>query len=112
MWSDGDVHVIVWTYRVAASQRSEFERAYGPTGDWAALFGRHEAYRGTELVRGDDGAYVTIDRWQSREDFDEFLRRWGSEYRQLDEALDPLTDAETLVVTGVSIDPPGVPTER
>ena len=43
--------VIVWEFRVQPGQAAGFERAYAPEGDWARLFRRSPAYRGTELLR-------------------------------------------------------------
>jgi hypothetical protein len=41
---------ILWRYRVKPEHRGDFERAYGPDGDWANLFRRHPGYLGTELL--------------------------------------------------------------
>lgn len=94
-------YVAVWRYRVREEHRGEFERAYGPEGDWVALFATGEGYLGSELVRGAAvGEYVTIDRWAASEAYATFLERRGDDYAALDGRLQYLTDDETLVVQG------------
>ena len=44
------MYVILWRFRPVVGQESEFERAYGPSGEWARLFRRDEGYLGTELL--------------------------------------------------------------
>ena len=94
-------YLAVWRYQVRPEHRTEFERAYGPHGDWVALFEVGEGYVGSELVRGSAiGEYVTIDRWASAEAYATFLERWGDDYAALDGQLQYLTDDETLVTQG------------
>jgi hypothetical protein len=49
------MYVILWRFRPVEGRESEFERAYGPSGEWALLFGRDDGYLGTELLRGLQG---------------------------------------------------------
>jgi heme-degrading monooxygenase HmoA len=68
----------------------EFERVYGPNGDWAEFFRRGSGYIGTELLRDVEvpGRYVVIDRWESAEDYNAFAVEHRDEYiRRSDEAL-------------------------
>ncbi len=91
--------VIAWEFRVQSSRAAEFERAYGPEGDWARLFGRSPAYRGTELLRDPDDPerYLTLDRWDDVADFDAFKAGHGDDYHALDLACEPLCAEERLV---------------
>jgi heme-degrading monooxygenase HmoA len=91
--------VIVWEFRVQSSQAAEFERAYGPEGDWARLFRGSPAYRGTELLRAPDDPelYLTLDRWDGASDFEAFKAANGEDYRRLDQACEPLCSEERLV---------------
>jgi heme-degrading monooxygenase HmoA len=86
-------YTYLWEFRVAAGQREEFVRVYGPEGDWAALFRRAGGYLGTLLLH--DGAdaerFVTVDRWQSEADFRAFKATFARQYA----ALDARCDAET-----------------
>lgn len=91
--------MLLWSFDVAPARVADFERLYGPDGDWARLFARSPDYRGTELLRDArrPGHYLTIDRWTSRAAFDAFQREWQAEYAALDRAGAVLTTAETPV---------------
>ena len=90
------MYVILWRFLPLEGRESEFERAYGPSGEWALLFGRGDGYLGTELLRRSDDSreYLTLDRWASRRAYEAFRARWSSEYRRLDERLEELTEEE------------------
>ena len=83
----------VWRYRVHIKDVSDFERAYGPEGDWAKLFGRSSGYEGTRLFRdcSDETVFLTVDSWSDKSDWDLFLGQWKTEYYRLDKALAYLT---------------------
>jgi heme-degrading monooxygenase HmoA len=89
--------VSIWRYRTCEGCEREFERIYGPGGDWAKLFARAPGYLGTELLRGGDGTYVTLDRWQDQASFDAFKGAYGDEYLTLDAACEALTADETAI---------------
>ena len=88
---------ILWTYRVKPEAQAEFEAAYGPAGDWARLFARQDGYLGTELLRGEDGAWLTIDRWRDLADFDAFLAAHRDAYEALDRATESWTTEERRI---------------
>ena len=77
----------------------EFERVYGPAGDWVALFMLGSGYLGMELRRTDDdpAEYLTIDRWESEDAWQAFRRDNAAAYEALDRRCEPLTVAEVLV---------------
>jgi heme-degrading monooxygenase HmoA len=91
------VYVVLWRFRPLAGRESEFERAYGPAGEWAVLFSRDDGYLGTELLRRSDDSreYLTLDRWVSRAAYERFRARWSGEYRRLDGRLEGLTEEES-----------------
>ena len=103
------MYLIVWEFQVTGARRAEFERAYGPEGDWAAFFQRSDAYRGAELLHaqrdddgpveaaGDLGYYWTIDRWDSRDAYEDFNERFDAEYAALDTRLAALCDLEVCL---------------
>ena len=67
----------------------EFERAYGPEGEWAEFFRGGDGYIGTELLRDVEnaGRYLVIDRWDSRDAYQRFVERHRDEYmRRVDES--------------------------
>lgn len=82
----------IWRYHVAAGKAAEFEKTYGPDGDWARLFLLGEGYLGTELLHPvpPGTGYVTIDRWRSVADWQRFLEKHGAAYRELGRRLTPL----------------------
>lgn len=98
--------VIVWQFRAAAGRRDDFMAAYGPDGDWAALFRRETGYLGTELWAdaGDPDLFLVLDRWARDTDFAAFKERFGAEYADLDRACLELTAEETLIGRYISPD--------
>jgi heme-degrading monooxygenase HmoA len=95
------MYVVLWRFRPREGRQSEFERAYGPSGEWALLFRRSDGYLGTELLQRseDPREYLTLDRWTSRAAYEAFRARWSDEYRRLDHRLEELTEEETLLGT-------------
>ena len=77
---------LVFSYDVADT--AEFERVYGPDGDWAAFFRPGRGYVGTELLRDleQPGRYLVIDRWESADAYDAFVAANRDEYmRRVDD---------------------------
>ncbi len=89
--------VRIWRFAVAEPRREAFERAYGADGDWARLFGRQEGFVATELLRGEPGVYVTIDRWRDEADWLRFRDAHDEAYRALDLECEALTLDETVI---------------
>jgi heme-degrading monooxygenase HmoA len=95
-----NMYVILWRFRPVVGRESEFERAYGPCGEWVRLFRREEGYLGTELLRrwdDESGEWLTLDRWASRAAYEAFRARRGGEYRRLDGRSEELTEDETFL---------------
>ena len=93
------LYQIVWSFEVKPERIEEFERVYGPGGEWAKLFGKAPGFKGTELLRDVDtpGKYLTIDRWGSREDFWRLREAFRAEYVALDARCEALTKKEKLI---------------
>ena len=75
------------TYDVGDS--ADFERVYGPEGEWAQFFREGVGYIGTELLRDieEHDRYLVIDRWESIEAYNEFIAENQVEYlRRSDES--------------------------
>jgi heme-degrading monooxygenase HmoA len=69
--------------------QEDFERAYGPNGEWAQFFRQGTGFIGTELLRDveEPGRYLVIDRWESADAYNTFLAAFRDEYlRRSDEA--------------------------
>ena len=88
--------VRVWQFHARADKTAEFRAAYGSNGDWAALFRRGAGYLGTEFLESTagQGVYITVDRWESAEAWQAFLREWSADYAALDRTCEELTAAE------------------
>lgn len=97
-------HVIVWEFYVRAGFEREFEDVYGSSGDWARLFARSADFQGTELVRDAStaGRYLTVDRWESAEAFEEFRKTYAAEYEALDARCEAWTETEVKIGTWVT----------
>jgi heme-degrading monooxygenase HmoA len=89
--------VVVWEFRIRQEKEKQFVEQYGPEGSWAQLFRRSGGYIRTELVRdvADGLRFLTLDYWQTEEEFNDFHQRNLAEYQRLDEELEGLTQQET-----------------
>lgn len=93
----GEQYVIVWDFQVRPARNKEFVQKYGPEGAWARFFRGSAGYIRTELVRdvAVDFRYLTLDYWQSEEEFDGFREQNLAEYERLDKEFEGLTESET-----------------
>lgn len=87
---------IVWEFIVKDEAVPAFQRAYGPHGEWAALFRRHAGYEGTTLLQDATAGnrFLTIDRWESESHFDRMHDTSQHEYSRLDGLFQELTVSE------------------
>jgi heme-degrading monooxygenase HmoA len=90
-------YVIVWEFVVRQDSRKEFEEKYGPQGLWARFFQGSKGYIRTELVKdvADHLRYLTLDYWQTEEEFSRFREENLAEYERLDQEFAGLTEQET-----------------
>ena len=67
--------MIALVFSYEARDAAEFERVYGPDGEWAQFFRSGRGYVGTELLRDLEipGRYLVIDRWESAEAYNAFV---------------------------------------
>jgi heme-degrading monooxygenase HmoA len=80
------VIALVFSYEVRDA--AEFERAYGPEGEWAGFFRQGPGYVGTELLRDLEvaGRYLVVDRWESVDAYNAFVGEHREEYmRRVDD---------------------------
>lgn len=89
-------YAYVWEYLVRPEHVTEFEAAYGRSGDWARLFRQAAGYLGTELHRdrADPRRFLTIDYWQTFSDWKRLRAEFGDEFEALDRRCEKLTDHE------------------
>ena len=90
---------IVWEFIVKEEAVSAFQRAYGPDGEWAALFRQHPGYEGTTLLQDTTvrERFLTIDRWQNESLFAQMHHTSRQEYSRLDAMFGELTVSERRV---------------
>ena len=79
-------HVRICEFRARPGLEEEFERIYGPEGDWVRLFKKSEGFLRTELNCDLDtkARYITVDYFVSQAAFNEFLKQFRAEYDALD----------------------------
>jgi len=94
--------VAIWRYRVRSGKISAFVKDYGPEGTWVDLFRRGKGYISTELLRdaSDPAVFITVDRWESRIDYDTFRREFANDYLALDTRCAAYTEDEELLLEG------------
>jgi len=89
----------LWEFDVEPAHAAEFERVYGPQGDWSKLFRLSAGYLSTELWRDVEvaGRYWTLDRWRSAAELDAFRREHAAAYAELDARCARLTRNERRI---------------
>jgi heme-degrading monooxygenase HmoA len=101
-----EMYVIIWKFEVHPGKVDAFVAAYKGDGAWAQLFAEAEGFIGTELLRSVDidnrAEFVTIDRWQSSEDFARFRAQFDTLYRTLDTQWEGMTLNERKLGTFVN----------
>ena len=90
---------LVFSYDVTDIE--QFERVYGPDGDWAQFFHAGRGYIGTELLRDVEipARYLVVDRWESREAYNAFVEANRDEYMRRVDANAFRYDAELRIGT-------------
>jgi len=91
------MHVILWRFRARSGLEARFEAEYGTEGAWARFFEGAPGFLGTELMRGSDGRYLSIDRWASKADYDSFRAARAAAYAEIDARCEALTAEETFL---------------
>lgn len=101
------VYVILWEYLVKPGHEEEFERIYGPDGDWARFFAKGKGYVSTELHRDvkESRRYATLDYWRSQAAYQAFRQEFMDEYRAIDQRCEDLTERETPLGSFLSVPP-------
>jgi heme-degrading monooxygenase HmoA len=88
--------VVLWEFDVKRESEVRFTFAYGSSGDWARLLQSAAGFRETRLLRSisEPLRYMTMDVWESREDYEQFMKTHAEAYRELDAACAGLTERE------------------
>lgn len=90
---------VIWTYRVREKYLADFERYYRADGVWAQFFRAADGYRGTILLRDRENKrrFATVDRWETLDSYERFLREHQAEYAKIDMVCAAWTTEETRV---------------
>jgi heme-degrading monooxygenase HmoA len=91
--------VVIWEFHVKRGREKEFEKIYGPEGEWARFFRQEKKYLKTELLCDDEneGRYLTLDYWNTPEAFAAFRYQHMAEYEAIDRRGEALTIDETRI---------------
>jgi heme-degrading monooxygenase HmoA len=91
-----DLFAYIWAYRVPTATSDLFRALYGPNGEWVGLFRQASGYIDTQLLqdRDDPERFVTIDRWETEESFNDFRADFSLEFERLDRKGDQFTVEE------------------
>jgi len=91
--------VYIWEYIVKEEYIEDFKRIYGPAGDWTQLFKKANGYIATDLHQdiSNPKRFITIDLWNTKDDRDNFRKRFSKEFKVLDEHCDSFTNLEKLI---------------
>lgn len=89
-------YTYMWEYVVRPDRVDEFERLYGPNGEWSELFRESAAYIQTELHRDrrQPNRYVTVDHWESYDAWRDWRSRFDARFEELDRRGEQLTVEE------------------
>jgi hypothetical protein len=88
--------LVLWEFEVKPGCEDRFEKTYSSGGDWDSFFRCDANYLGTRLSRDipRPRIYITIDSWESRETYTNFLAAHGAQYHEIDTACEGLTTNE------------------
>ncbi len=90
------MYAIVWHYQTKHGHAAEFERVYGPQGDWAKFFRRSPSFGGSELLRDaeEPHRYIAIDHWVSVAAYEAFMAEHRAQYDALNVRCAPYYSEE------------------
>ena len=91
--------LVLWEYEVKPGSEKQFEKVYGPAGDWAQLFRTDSHYRETRLLHDPfrSNVYLTLDFWTSRDSYEKFMATHKAEYQAIDSLGESFTVNERRV---------------
>lgn len=93
------VFVYIWEYLVKEEYTPQFEKVYGPEGDWVQLFKKSKGHIATDLHQdiANTYRYMTVDTWNSKEDRDSFRTTYSKEFENLDAHCERFMEKEELI---------------
>ena len=93
------MYTIIWEFQIKPEKQSGFEKFYSSNGAWVELFRKSRGYIGSDLLHDEMNPfrYLTIDRWESKANYDDALSEWEMEYTALDLQCEGLTESESCI---------------
>lgn len=91
------MYIIIWQYTIHPNQRESFLEHYHADGAWAKFFQASAHYFGTELLELEENEFVTVDKWMSKDSYDQFLKDNAKQYQELDNQCEGFTQSEILI---------------
>jgi hypothetical protein len=93
------MYAYVWDFQVHPDFVEKFEFSYGTHGEWIKLFKRHPAYVRTDLLKDQSDPYrfLTIDTWESLEQYHSFREEFRNEFDTLDKICEAYTRKESFL---------------
>lgn len=93
------MYVILWQFKAKPSLKKKFEMSYASNGPWTDLFQKSAGYLGTELLQQPDqgSTYLTIDSWNTKQEYQQFMMAYKTHYERLDTRLEELTESEAFL---------------
>jgi heme-degrading monooxygenase HmoA len=85
---------VLWEFVVCQGKKAEFEKHYSATGTWGGFFRKSPAYHGTSLLADETDRYITWDRWESQDAYEDFRQANMEEYAELDRGFEALRVTE------------------
>lgn len=104
------VYIRIWELQAKPGSEEEFEKVFGPGGEWEVLFKKSRAFLHTDIFRDleTNGRYVIVDHFSSQSGFQEFLKEFRGEYDALDKKCEGLCASDTRLGSFVEVQA-GVP---
>ena len=95
---------ILWEFFVKPGSEAEFEKHYEGDGTWAQFFRRGKGYVTSHLFRDVSNPlhFITLDQWNSQEQFQNFQNENGEEYYSIDKLCESLTIREVRLSEWIS----------
>jgi len=92
-------YVYMWQYEVKKEFIEKFKNNYGPIGKWNEFFNKSDCFLKTELLvdEQNEGKFITIDYWLSKETYLEFITKNKTDYDIIDKQCAEYTQTETKI---------------
>jgi len=91
------MYTIVWQYTVHPQHLHTFIEYYHAAGKWVEFFQPSPFYVGTDFLQLEDLTFITIDKWWSKEAYEQFLKEHQQAYASLDKLCEGFTTEEHLI---------------